>query len=146
MIDLVGYRRYGHNEGDDPSFTQPGLYHSIQNHPRVLDIYANKLKSEGALSDEKLAELKSQQWKKLEDALEVAKKKMDEPKVQAFAQKWSGFNQVPADEEFFKSFPTAIDEKKVQELGSALITVPDSFNLHPKLKRFTDDRQKNVSR
>ena len=98
FIDLLGYRKYGHNEGDEPRFTQPKLYKFISGHPNPRDIYASKLMDQGIINDDHVSKIESKYFSKLEDELTDSKKKQ-KTKITPFMQEvWYGFKRVDENE------------------------------------------------
>jgi 2-oxoglutarate dehydrogenase E1 component len=139
VIDLIGYRRFGHNEGDEPSFTQPLMYKAIDSHPRVREIYANRLKMLGVVDDKEIQALSDDFWKKLDEILEESKKIKVSPKMSSFGKRWEKMHK--ADEgELFKPVPTGVSTERLSAIGRQLTQIPGGFNLHPKLTRFNQDR------
>jgi len=87
FIDLLGYRKYGHNEGDEPRFTQPKLYKFISGHPNPRDIYASKLMDQGIIDDDHVSKIESKYFSKLEDELTDSKKKQKTKYFESFFKK-----------------------------------------------------------
>ncbi len=144
VIDLVGYRRYGHNEGDEPTFTQPLLYQKINAHPRVKDSYSKRLVQQGFISQEHLSTVESVYLSRCEAALKEAKANKVSPQMASFGKRWTGFVAVPANEDFFKPADTAVSLELLQTLGSGLLALPDGFSPHPKISRMLEDRKQMV--
>src|SRR6056297_2720535 len=98
FIDLLGYRKYGHNEGDEPRFTQPKLYKAISKHQNAMDIYAEKLKSSNIIDDDYVTKLEEEYKAALEEKLEDSRKEKT-TKITPFMQdEWEGFENVHEDE------------------------------------------------
>ncbi len=136
VIDLFGYRRHGHNEGDEPGFTQPILYDKIKSHPSVRQIYLNKLIKEGTISLEEAEKIKNEYEKTLSKALDSIKKKSE-----TFSSEVP--LAVPAKSvRTVKTEPTFISEETLQKVIKGLTTLPDNFNGHPKLQKFLEARRK----
>jgi 2-oxoglutarate dehydrogenase E1 component len=131
VMDVVGYRRYGHNETDAPEYTQPILYKQIAKHPRSEAVYAQKLISSGVASQAEIDAVKDKLWKKHEESFEAADgyQEGDEKWV---ATKWEGFAR-PTDPS--TRDPTGVDLGLLRKIGEGLSTVPDGFKPHPGLKR-----------
>jgi len=131
LIDLVGYRRHGHNEGDEPSFTQPLLYEKIRNHDTVTRLFAEQM---GRVSDAAadLDELMHRQMEQLERELELLEQK-DHCELQP--------PEIPEDVRV-ESVDTAVGEDRLRDLHETLLEVPDSFHLHPKIERSLERRRK----
>ncbi len=137
VIDMWCYRRFGHNEGDEPSFTQPLMYDRIRQHPPVSEVYAARLTSEGVIDDAFTKEVTDAFVANLEDEFEAAKSYKSN-KADWFAGRWSGLHQ-PADVETArKSVESAISPKLFESLGRTLTTVPEGVNVHKTLRRILD--------
>ena len=128
LIDLIGYRRWGHNEGDEPGFTQPRLYAQIGQHPTVRARWAETLDAQGVVTKEKADELDR---KALEHLTEI-KKRIDqddyEPPAPPKLVQASSNGHV-------KSVETGVPEDVLRDINARLHAFPESFNLNPKLKR-----------
>lgn len=133
LIDLIGYRRYGHNEGDEPSFTQPQMYALIDSHPSVRKIWADQLIAQG-LVDETQAQGFVQKYmdelQKLLSKLEP-EEELEEPQIE------------PPPHGAAKHVDTAVPLAELKSLNDALLDLPEGFALHRKLKR-AHDRRKQV--
>jgi len=139
FIDFICYRRYGHNEGDEPAFTQPLVYKKIKEHPTTRSIYAQQLISQGVYSEEK----EKSDIKEIIDHLTISQKltrdEKPKPVVQAFQSAWKDFH-LPTSEELFEIIDTSVDKKTLKKIGKFLYTPPKEFNVHPKLERFLKTR------
>ncbi len=137
VIDMWCYRRFGHNEGDEPGFTQPLMYKEIRKHPPVSDVYAAKLKAEGVVDDAFINGVTEQFVDHLEQEFEAAKT-YKANHADWFAGRWSGLHQ-PADiETGRKNVETSIEKKLFDSLGRTLTTVPEDINIHKTLRRVLD--------
>jgi 2-oxoglutarate dehydrogenase E1 component len=125
LIDLVGYRRYGHNEGDEPSFTQPLLYHKINEQPTVRRLWAESLAQEGVASSDEAGEMVQQRLAELSRALASLRPDSDVAGLQLEAPPQGAAKRVE----------TAVPAEILRDLNEALMAVPKGFNLHPKLER-----------
>ncbi|MDP3781421.1 MAG: 2-oxoglutarate dehydrogenase E1 component [Sphingopyxis sp.] len=139
VIDMWCYRRFGHNEGDEPSFTQPLMYARIRQHPPVSQLCAAKLESEGVIdagwADARRAEFIA----RLEDDFEGAKSYKPN-KADWFAGRWSGLH-APADpENSRRNIATGVSEKLFDSIGRIMTTVPDDLDVHKTLRRVIDAR------
>lgn len=143
FIDLLGYRKYGHNEGDEPKFTQPKLYKAIGSHPTPRDIYAQKLKADGVLTDEENDKMRKTLEVEL-DAKFDASKKISKAYVKHFLEEtWKGYKPaIPAD--FDESPQTGVAKKKLMELAEKLAQLPEGKNVFRKTKKLMADRLKMV--
>jgi 2-oxoglutarate dehydrogenase E1 component len=142
VIDLVCYRRHGHNEGDEPAFTQPRLYAKIRKRPSVRKLYADHLVEQGVLSSETAAGIERAGNEKLQKALQVIQTLPpgpDEPYEPHGP--WSGFSrlrpEVPPD--------TSIEIERLAKIAEGLGAVPSYFNVHPKLRGLLDKRGKLIA-
>ncbi|HEX2741462.1 MAG TPA: 2-oxoglutarate dehydrogenase E1 component, partial [Rubrobacter sp.] len=125
MIDLVGYRRFGHNEGDEPAYTQPGMYETIRNHPTVREVWARELERRGIIEE---AEAEAMFEEIMADMAEVHKKPSDELTEEDFAtdEMYTPLVQIPE---------TTVAAEKLSELNEALLDIPEHFTPNSKLER-----------
>ena len=140
VIDMVCYRRFGHNEGDEPSFTQPIMYKKIKSHPSTLTIYGQKLSQEGLTSIEKLNEEKINFKNFLEKEYKTSKNYKSELKW--FDGAWSRFKPGLGKDKRGKS---GVDKHKLINVGKKIFTIPTKFNAHKTLKRVFDLRNQMLS-
>ena len=134
VIDMWCYRRFGHNEGDEPSFTQPLMYAAIAKHPRVSEIYSERLKSEGHIDDGQTIGLREEFIALLDEEWEAGKSyKPNE--ADWFAGRWSGLHKPADPETARRNAATAIEKKLFDSLGRTLTTIPDDHNVHKTLRR-----------
>ncbi|KEQ55267.1 2-oxoglutarate dehydrogenase E1 component [Sphingobium chlorophenolicum] len=137
VIDMWCYRRFGHNEGDEPSFTQPQMYAKIRQHPPVSDVYSARLKAEGVVDDDFVNQVTGDFVNHLEEEFEAAKSYKPN-KADWFAGRWSGLHK-PADAETTRqSVESAVSQKLFDSLGKTLTTIPEGHNVHKTLKRVID--------
>ncbi|WP_313805300.1 2-oxoglutarate dehydrogenase E1 component [Sphingobium sp.] len=137
VIDMWCYRRFGHNEGDEPSFTQPQMYAKIRQHPPVSDVYSARLMAEGVVDDDFVSKATGDFVNHLEDEFEAAKS-YKANKADWFAGRWSGLHK-PADAETARqNVESAISQKLFDSLGKTLTTIPEGHNVHKTLKRVID--------
>ncbi len=132
VIDMYCYRRHGHNEADEPLFTQPHLYRAIKDHPTVVQIYREKLIAEG-VSEEKLNSI-AQHWKQdLEQHFKSMreKEKAGEPIIKALEGAHTNYQPNYA----FKPVPTMVDKELLSHVARSITRIPDKFNINPKIKR-----------
>ncbi len=140
VIDMWCYRRFGHNEGDEPKFTQPLMYDEIKSHPRVSEIYSERLKSEGVLEEGTAPEIRSQFIAHLDEQFEAAKTyKPNE--IDWFAGRWSGLHKPADPESARRNAETGIEKKLFDSLGRTLTTVPDDLDIHKTLGRVLDAKR-----
>jgi 2-oxoglutarate dehydrogenase E1 component len=141
FIDLLGYRKYGHNEGDEPKFTQPILYKAIAKQKNSRDIYAEKLKQEGIIDAGYVKELEVKYKAKLDENLEESRKK-DLTIITPFMQnEWIGFEQVSEDG-MLKKYDTTFDKAKLTEIAKTISELPQDKKFISKIKKIINDRKK----
>lgn len=144
FIDLICYRKYGHNEGDEPTFTQPVMYAKIKLHPSTREIYGKRLAAAGVQTEADSQAVIDGIFAKLTEAQTKTRAEKPLPYVSVFGGEWKGF-KVPTEEDLFKPVATAVDAEILHALSKKLNTVPTGFHLHPKLGRFLDARLKAVT-
>ena len=143
FIDILSYRKYGHNEGDEPRFTQPFLYKAIAQHPNPRDVYASKLVESGVMSQQEvLAEIESFN-QHLEEKYEVSKS-IEKVKIKSFlVDEYKSYRfPEPAEE---NSTPTAVSEIKLKELAIQINTLPDEKNFFGKIVKLLADRRQLIA-
>ena len=132
LVDLVGYRRWGHNEGDEPAFTQPQMYEIIRTHPTVREIYARCLQEKGIVSQEEVDAMQEQAFAVLQEARREA-----DAGLQPFEQEdANGLNGHQEETEQ----PPLVPAQTLIELNSELLTWPEGFSPNPKLARLLQRR------
>ena len=131
VIDMFCYRRFGHNESDEPAFTQPLMYKKIATHPTTRQIYAQDLVEEGVLTQEEVDKVTGDFQAKLDAAFEVAQS-FKPNKADWLEGAWAGLETASGDE---RRGTTGVDLDKLQLVGKALTTVPATFNLNRKIAR-----------
>ena len=136
VIDMVCYRRFGHNEGDEPSFTQPIMYKKIKSHPTTLTLYGKKLSSEGLTSNHALQKQKIEFKDYLEKEYETSKSYKSELKW--FDGAWSRFKPGLGKD---KRGASGVDKEKLKKVGNKIFDIPNTFNAHKTLKRVFDLRK-----
>jgi 2-oxoglutarate dehydrogenase E1 component len=143
FIDLLGYRKYGHNEGDEPRFTQPKLYKAISKHNNVKDIYASTLLNEGTIDKSYLSEITAE-FKGMLNA-EFDKSKEDKnSKVKEFMEStWEGFSRVDSDE-MLKDLDTTYAVENLKNIAKVVSTVPENVKFVRKAERILQGRAKMV--
>ena len=139
FIDLLCYRKYGHNEGDEPKFTQPNLYNIIAKHPNPKDIYLKQLEAEGILTKDTAKKIEDDYNAFLEEEFETSRK-MDKALVYDFlSATWEGFRHGKL-ADFETSPETGFDKKKLYELGIKLSTLPEGKKYFRKIAKIFEDR------
>ncbi len=135
VIDMVCYRRFGHNEGDEPSFTQPLMYKKIKSHPSTLNIYGNQLSNEGLISSNQIENEKKNFKNFLDKELESSKSYKSELKW--FEGAWSRFKPGLGKD---KRGQSGVKKEKLLEIGKKISSLPENFNVHKTLKKIFDLR------
>ncbi|MCJ2081662.1 2-oxoglutarate dehydrogenase E1 component [Methylobacterium sp. J-090] len=143
VIDMLCYRRFGHNEGDEPAFTQPKMYQRIRKHPTALETYGKKLVAEGVLSQEQLDTRKAEFRAILDGELEVANN-YKANKADWLDGRWSGFKAVREDVDDPRRGKTGVPAEILREIAQRITTPPPGFHLHRTIQRFFDNRAKAV--
>ncbi|MCG2430590.1 2-oxoglutarate dehydrogenase E1 component [Aequorivita xiaoshiensis] len=140
FIDLLGYRKYGHNEGDEPRFTQPKLYKAIAKHQNPRDIYAEKLIEEGVIDSEYVTKLEKEYKNKLEENLEDSRKE-DKTSVTPFMQdEWDGYDY--SDEgQMLEPVDTTYDLKKLDEIAEVITQLPKDKKFLKKIAKLIESRK-----
>ena len=139
VIDMVCYRRFGHNEGDEPSFTQPIMYKKIKAHPTTLSIYGKKLSQEGLTSENELQKEKINFKSFLEKEFESSKNYKSELKW--FEGAWSRFKPGLGKD---KRGVSGVDKNKLIEIGKKISSIPKNFEVHKTLKKIFDLRSQTI--
>src|SRR5258706_12510253 len=130
MIDLWCYRKHGHNEVDEPGYTQPLLYKEIAAHRPARDKYAARLLEEGKLSEAEIERMRAELREKMDRAFAQAKESRPRQTIVTLGGLWKGYQRAGAD----WSAKTSIAPEVARKVTDAITRVPGDFNLHPKLK------------
>jgi len=136
VVDMVCYRRHGHNEGDEPAFTQPALYARIKSHPSVRKLYTAALLESGDLSPEMESRITAAFKDELRRALESVRRGEPVPRGPVLDNIWSGVTEPYLD----TPVQTGVDHGALVQVATALCTVPEGFKLNPKVARQLSDR------
>jgi len=143
VIDVIGYRRYGHNETDEPAYTQPAIAAKIKAHPPVSAIYAEKLVGEGTIAGEDVEQLHEQRHDEMSAALKDLRKKMELGEYEDPTVTTSSTGEL--DRSASPPVETAVDAAKLGELNEALLEVPESFTIHRKLRKPLGNRSEALA-
>src|SRR3712207_6797753 len=127
MIDLIGYRRYGHNEGDEPTYTQPKMYEKIRSHPSVREIWAKELERRGVISEGEAEKLVEEMQSRMEEIRkgDSSSEGIDEEDVAA-DEPYTPLVEIPE---------TAVPAERLAELNEAMLERPEGFEPNNKLER-----------
>ncbi|MFT4762285.1 MAG: 2-oxoglutarate dehydrogenase E1 component [Paraglaciecola sp.] len=142
FIDMVCFRRHGHNEGDDPNFTQPEMYTTIKNHPDVREIYGEQLLKRGDFTKEELEKIEQDFWNILQNQLDDVKNNAPEYKYQQPEEAWRALRKETTDKDFDTSPETGIDAATRKQIVDHLMKLPSDFNIVSKIKRVLKGKQK----
>jgi 2-oxoglutarate dehydrogenase E1 component len=143
VVDMICYRRHGHNEGDEPAFTQPLLYRKIKDHPPVRQLYTRRLIESGVLSREEEQEIAGAFKARLQGAFEQVHAAERAPLPQMappFQSTWAGLDRPYSDE----PVETGVPHQDLTRVARAIYTVPDGFRLNPKVARQLPERLQAV--
>ena len=136
VIDMLCYRKYGHNEGDDPSYTHPLLYGKIKTHPSVGTIYSDRLQREKTLTADEVDRVKKSYLNRLAESFDSGK--LDGSKYE--------FQELALDVPFQKvMIPTAVERQMLEQVVHGMTSFPEDFTVHPKLQGFLDKRKQTLT-
>ncbi len=144
FIDLLCYRKYGHNEGDEPRFTQPLLYKAIAKHKNLREIYSAKLESEGVIDVTFLNKLEKDFREMLEMKFDESKKIEKNTITQFMEDEWKGYRTSRPDD-FQSSIDTSFDKEKLREIAKTITTLPEGKKFFNKIKRLLAQRWEMVN-
>lgn len=144
FIDMICYRRFGHNEADEPAFTQPKMYAAIKKHPTLLKIYTDKLVSEGIFSEDYAKSFYKEKIDNLQIILDDVRKNPPEIKPIAFDGLWKGLRRGTS-ADFTKTVNTKVKKKDLLELAKHFTTEPTAIELHAKIKKLIAARGKMIA-
>ncbi len=142
VIDMFCYRRHGHNEGDEPAFTQPVMYKKIASHPTTLEIYSKRLIAEGVMTEGEVEKAKAD-WRARLDAELEAGSGYKPNKADWLDGKWAGFKSADAEEDPRRGV-TGVDVAELKDIGRKITKVPDGFRVHRTVQRFLENRAKAI--
>ena len=142
VIDMFCYRRYGHNEGDEPGFTQPLMYKRIASHPSTLSIYSKRLVAEGVITEGEVEKAKAD-WRARLDAEFEAGTAYKPNKADWLDGKWAGF-KVADQEDDSRRGVTGVDIVILKDIGREITRVPEGFRVHRTIQRFLRNRAKAI--
>ncbi len=137
LVDLVCYRRFGHNEADEPAFTQPLMYKAIKDHPSIRKLYSKRLIGEGSLTEEDILTTERNFEHHLQENFKESSN-YKPTKADWLSGKWTGLKPKHEDDE---SVSTGVKKDRLLSIGKAITKIPPHFHLHPKLQRFLKSRE-----
>ncbi len=139
VIDMICYRRFGHNEGDEPSFTQPLMYKKIKKQPTTLNVYGKKLIKENIISQYQFENMKSEFKNLLEEQYKTSKDY--KPKIEWYEGTWSRYKPEKGKDKRGKS---GIDTQVIQNISESINTIPDEINVHKTISKIFEARRQSV--
>jgi len=139
VVDLICYRRFGHNEGDEPSFTQPSMYKKIRSHPTPVEVYGSKLVNENTLSEGELKKFKTDFKNLLDDQYKNAKNY--KPKIEWYEGTWSRYKPEKGKD---KRGVSGVNQQKLLEISEKINSTPEKLNLHKTVVKILDSRRASV--
>ncbi|HEY0235401.1 MAG TPA: 2-oxoglutarate dehydrogenase E1 component, partial [Afipia sp.] len=142
VIDMFCYRRHGHNEGDEPAFTQPVMYKKIAGHPSTLDIYDRRLIADGVMTEGEVDKAKAD-WRARLDAELEAGTGYKPNKADWLDGKWAGFKSADLGEDPRRG-NTGVALDQLKDIGSKITKVPDGFHVHRTVQRYLENRAKAI--
>ncbi len=139
VIDLIGYRRFGHNEADEPAYTQPEMYVKIKGHKRAAEIWADRLVAESTISKDEVEAQRQGIWDRLSALHADLKAKIKAAEAAGGVTQQTGEYQL--DRSPSPDVPTAVSHERLQSLNDELLTTPEGFTVHPKLVKQLERRR-----
>lgn len=143
VIDMWCYRRFGHNEGDEPSFTQPLMYNAIRKHPAVSAIYGGRLAKEGVVDQAMIDEMIENFVKHLDAEFDAGKNYLPN-KADWFEGRWTGLGKPVDPETARRAADTGVSEERIKQVARVLTTVPKDFNIHKTLARIIEAKKETL--
>ena len=143
VIDMFCYRRFGHNEGDEPSFTQPLMYKKIRQQPTTLEIYSKKLIAEGVVTEGEVDKMKAD-WRSRLEAEHEAGQAYKPNKADWLDGRWAGLKAVASTQDDARRGETGAPLPLLKEIGAKITQIPDGFNAHKTIQRFLENRRKAI--
>lgn len=140
FVDMVCYRKWGHNESDDPKFTQPLMYQLIDKHANPRDIYSLQLEQKGQMEAELTKKLEKEFWSELQERLDLVKQKPQPYKTQPTEEAWNNLRSASG-KDFEKSPETGVKEETLLALSTTMNTIPQDFSPLRKMKKYLAERQ-----
>jgi 2-oxoglutarate dehydrogenase E1 component len=143
VVDMFCYRRFGHNEGDEPAFTQPLMYKAIRSHPSTLDIYAKRLAGENVVTEGEVEKMKAD-WRARLDVEQEASQSYKANHADWLDGRWAGMKAAASVSDDPRRGNTGIAVETLKDIGSKITKVPEGFHVHRTIQRFLDARQKAI--
>jgi 2-oxoglutarate dehydrogenase E1 component len=143
VVDMFCYRRFGHNEGDEPGFTQPLMYRKIREQKSTLALYSEKLIAEGTATRENVDQL-TEEWRSKLDAEFEAAQSYKPNKADWLDGRWAGLVSAEGLGEDARRGQTGVDVKKLEQIGQRIATAPEGFHVHRTIQRFLEGRRRMI--
>ncbi|WP_293866749.1 2-oxoglutarate dehydrogenase E1 component [uncultured Alsobacter sp.] len=143
VIDMFCYRRFGHNEGDEPGFTQPLMYKKIKSQPTTLELYSRKLVSEAVVTEGEVEKMRADWRQRLEAEFEAGQAYKPN-KADWLDGRWAGLKAIKESEDDARRGQTGIALERLRQIGERITRAPDGFNVHRTIQRFLDNRRKAI--
>jgi 2-oxoglutarate dehydrogenase E1 component len=141
VVDMICYRRFGHNEGDEPSFTQPLMYKKIKQHPTTLNVYGDKLVKNGTLNPEEFDRMKKEFQNLLDEQYKTAKDY--NPKIEWYEGTWSRYKPEKGKDKRGKS---GVDINKIIKISEKINNIPPEINIHKTISKIIELRKQSVTK
>ena len=141
VVDMICYRRFGHNEGDEPSFTQPLMYKKIRQHPTTLNVYGNKLINNGTINQEEFDKMKKEFQNLLDQQYKTAKNY--KPKIEWYEGTWSRYRPEKGKDKRGKS---GVDLNKIIKISEKINNIPSEINVHKTISKILGLRKEAITR
>ncbi|HEX6241419.1 MAG TPA: 2-oxoglutarate dehydrogenase E1 component [Polyangiales bacterium] len=142
VIDMYCYRRYGHNEGDEPRYTQPVMYSIIDKQPSVREMYVRHLQERGSITEAQAQEIAKRRHDQMEAELVEARRGSYVPPDYSMGGVWKGYKGGP--DGSCPEVSTAVPRERLVHLADKIVQTPDDFNINPKIKRLMKERQERA--
>ena len=139
VLDMICYRRFGHNEGDEPSFTQPLMYKKIRQHPTTLNVYGNRLIKEGTINSVEFDKMKNDFKNLLDEQYKTAKDY--KPKIEWYEGTWSRYKPEKGKDKRGKS---GVDLLKIEKISEKINSIPSTVNVHKTIFKVLEQRKQSV--
>ena len=136
LIDLIGYRRYGHNEMDEPLVTNPTMYHLIHEHPTVRELYGERLVQEGIETKESVEQLDERIYARMQEAYDLVKAESKDAELESTDTPQFVLDGIPA------GLETGVEEERLRKMNEELLTYPEGFTIFRKLDRILKRRER----
>ena len=144
FIDILAYRKYGHNEGDEPRFTQPTLYKAIESHPNLRDIYSKTLIQDRVLSQKDVSETEAELDSRLEKSLDTSRKEKKVTIQQFMKAQWEGM-EYATEKDFEEPVETGVSSQTLHYISEKMNTLPDDLVFFKKTLKLVEERARMIS-